>query len=484
MQQLKNLFKSLFCYGLREKYFYFCTAYTYCTIFLKQMILKYLRQTVFILLSAFLLSACLNSESRDLEYSKDAQIYSFSMSAVKDTMRYLSDTKFSIDQLSGKIFNQDSLPYLFNLDSVDIDISGHLNQGFSGIVVYLDNDSNYLWNGKDSLAFKRLKSIETTAPDGKAKLKYDISINIHQNDPYIFTWNLMAENYLPTAAEEQKTIAHSNKFYTYYKTDGQIRASVAESSDAATWSSVVVSGLPTNVKVNSFTAISHESSSVIYVITQDGELYESVDGLVWQKNNIGYPVKSIYGALPLISGQSAILVAVDDSGILKFGTTYDFSDVELWNNLSQDIPTDGFSAVSLDNPTVFAAKYIILYGGADQSGNSNNKVWIIQEKDGLITAISKNPEIDILSGELFFYDKKVYMMGFDGTENILYSSSNYGLNWVTGGESQILPEEFKLRDGSTVLTDSDNFIWIFGGKSTNNTQIMDVWRGRLNKLAK
>ena len=71
------------------------------------MILKYLRQSVITLLGAILMSSCLGSESVDYDASKDAQIYSFSLSSKTDTSLYLSDTKFSIDQLNGKIFNRD-----------------------------------------------------------------------------------------------------------------------------------------------------------------------------------------------------------------------------------------------------------------------------------------------------------------------------------------------------------------------------------------
>lgn len=487
MKQLKNLFKSLFCHGLGEKYFYFCTAYTYCTIFLKQMILKYLRQTVFILLWAMLISSCLNSSnSGDFELSKDAQIYTFRMSAVKDTSRYLSDAKFSIDQLRGRIFNQDSLPYLFNLDSVDIDIAGKSGLNFSNIKVILkDKDSTInTWNGKDSLAFKRIKSIETTAMDGKTTITYEISINIHQQNPYIFNWGKMADNYITAPIEKQKTVSFAGAFFTYYVTGGQLRASSAATADPTTWKPVVISGLPANVDISSLIAVTQGSNPIIYARTEDNALFRSINGTVWNKVEIEYPVKSIFGKLPSVSGESSILVAVEDGGALKFATTTDFISLKLWNSLDAKFPLKDFSSVSLESSSVHAAKYIILYGGTDISNNTSDKLWIIQEKDGSMTSISKKPAIDITSARLFTYDSKVYLMTFDGTKNSLYFSNNYGLNWISGGESQTLSEEMTVRKESTVITDSDNFIWIFGGKSVSNSHIVDVWRGRLNKLAK
>ena len=40
-----------------------------------------------------------------------------------------------------------------------------------------------------------------------------------------------------------------------------------------------------------------------------------------------------------------------------------------------------------------------------------------------------------------------------------------------------------FRKGASVITDLNNYIWIFGGVSETQTQIDDVWRGRINKFA-
>ena len=148
------------------------------------------------------------------------------------------------------------------------------------------------------------------------------------------------------------------------------------------------------------------------------------------------------------------------------------------------MPIDNFSAVSIDNPSVYSANYIILYGGEDVEGDSNDNIWIIQEKDGKIATISKDLSIDIESAELFLYDQKVYMMASEEDGNKLYFSDNYGLDWKWSGENQAVDEKMQFRIDASILTDSDNFIWVFGGKSKSQSQIVDVWRGRLNKLAK
>ncbi|OPZ27796.1 MAG: hypothetical protein BWZ00_01408 [Bacteroidetes bacterium ADurb.BinA174] len=459
--------------------------YVLYNIFLKQMTLKYLYQAVSILLLWVLIfSSCLNSSQSDIELSHDPQIYSFSMTSTKDQNRVLSGTKFTIDQINNKIFNQDSLPYLFHVDSIKLNIAGKSGYAIPKIVINLqDNDSAYIWNGKDSVAFKRLKAIETTAEDGKKVKLYEFKANIHQQDPYILNWSLISQNHLTTPVEKQKTVLHAGKFVTYYKSGAMIKASTSLSSDGKNWVPVTVSGLPATVKINTIFSVINGSASIVYAQDADNSIYKSADGLVWSKITSDYPVSTIYGKLPSASGEFAILTAVNDAGTLKFALTKDFATFTLKCILPNEFPITDFSAVSLENPTVFSAKYIILSGGKDKSNIVNNKLWIVQEKEDEITHLYKDSSIALQLSQLFLYDNKVYLMTYETGKNILYYSENYGLDWISGGTNQTLPDNFTGRIHASIITDSNNFIWIFGGESGIQVQIVDIWRGRLNKLA-
>ena len=450
------------------------------------MTLKYLHQTASILLWVLVFSSCLNSSQSDIELSHDAQIYSFSMSSKKDTTSALTGTRFTIDQINNKIFNRDSLPYLFHVDSVYLNIAGKSSYTLPRIVLNLqDKDSSYLWNGKDSVAFKRLKSIETTAEDGKTVKLYEFKANIHQQDPYILNWVKITQNQLINPAEQQKTILHGGKFITYYKSGAMIKASSSLSTDGKNWTPVTVSGLPVTVKTNTILSTINNLGSTAYALNTDNSIYTSTDGLVWSKVTSDYPVIAIYGKLPSASGEFAILTAVNDAGTLKFALTKDFTTFTVKSALPSDntLPTVDFSAVSLENPTVFSAKYIILSGGKDKNNIVNNKLWIIQELNGDITHLSEVSSISLQLSRLFLYDNKVYLMTYETGKNKLYYSENYGLNWISGGTNQTLPDNFTGRMHASVITDTNNFIWILGGESGAQVPIVDVWRGRLNKLA-
>ncbi len=461
--------------------------YQLYNIFLKQMTLKYLHRAVLLLLWVLAFSSCLNSSESEFEFSHDAQIYSFSMESKKDTTKVLPGVKFTIDQLNSLIFNQDSLPYLFDVDSISLKVSGKTSYSFSKIVINLQNgDSTYLWNGEDSVAFKRLESIETTAEDGITTRKYRIKVNIHQQNPNLLNWSRITQNHLIGPVESQKSILHEGKFITYYKSGDMIKASTSPSTNGKEWTPVTVSGLPATIRVNTLLSATNGNTSTIYALDADSTVYSSTDGLIWNRINSGYPVVAIYGILPSLSGEMAVLTAINDEGILKFALTNDFVSFSLKEALPADdtFPVADFTSTSMENPAVHSAKYIILAGGKEKNNIANNKLWIIQEKEGKITLLSETSTVPLQVSQLFVYDAKVYLMTYETGKNRLYYSERYGLDWISAGTEQELPDTFTGRIGASVITDSNNFIWIFGGESGAQVPIADVWRGRLNKLAK
>jgi len=114
----------------------------------------------------------------------------------------LSATKFTIDQINGKIFNKEPLPYQFQVDSVLLNIQGaDLYSPFTLVQLHLYPDSTIFWIQTDSVAIDRLYGITTTAADGITSKYYDFALNIYQEDPYKLTWEHIKSDYLPTPVE-------------------------------------------------------------------------------------------------------------------------------------------------------------------------------------------------------------------------------------------------------------------------------------------
>src|SRR5690554_5476271 len=170
---------------LKRKIFLLLHILKWCTIFLKQMRSKYFLLPSVIALNLMLFTSCLGSSDNDIEYSPDAQIYSFSMSSKADTANILNATSFTIDQVSGRIFNNEPLPYLFHVDSVVLNITGASSFiPFTSISLTMQPDSPYFWSQADSVAINRLKRITTTAQDGESVKRYEFQLNIYQQDPF------------------------------------------------------------------------------------------------------------------------------------------------------------------------------------------------------------------------------------------------------------------------------------------------------------
>jgi len=457
-------------------------------LFLKQMFIKYINRSLILFIGIILFSSCLNNSDtyQSYEPSSDPQLYAFSASAKYDSTKTLKNAKFAIDQkgaIDGKprVFNPDSLEFGFVPKNALINVTTKTN---SEIISFsLSNpDSTYFWNRQDSVDLSRLKSFEINSEDGKFKMLYEFKLNVHKQNPNIITWVNVEDNYLTTQVNEQKTILLGNAFYTFYRSNGNLNGLSTNRSTPTTHSPITITGLPTNTIISTIHTISNGQTSTGFVLDQLNNVYKSTNGSSWISTNNIYPVRSILGNMHS-AGTDSILVIVENEGKLTFAKSKDLISFHLLNEIPDEFPINAYSSVSYENPLIFSAKFIVFAGGATASGSLNhNTIWILKENDNKITILKHNVAEELQGGNLFPYDSKLYFFAQNGTKNEIYSSENYGVSWTKVSTSQALPIDFTFRKSASVLKDADNFIWIFGGTAGNNTQLSDIWRGRLNKL--
>jgi hypothetical protein len=448
---------------------------------------KYFLWTLVIILNMLMLSSCLgSSEGPEIEYSADAQIYTFSISSRADTSNLLNSTVFTIDQVNGKIFNKELLPYKFHIDSVIINLSSsNAYSSFYNVALGIGNSEDAAWSQSDSVDINNLYNITTTAPDGETTKKYDFQLNIHDNDPYILSWENISEDYIGSIMSDQKTISYNNRFITYYISNGTVNAVSSSTNDGAHWSTASIIGLPPNILLSSLTV----SENALYINDENHRVFGSTDGLTWTQTVSDFAIIANYGILPSDNNNEEILVLVDDNNEYIFAKTNDFSSYQLMEMSSEtstsEFPIRDFTSISINSPSSHTIKYIIIAGGYKSDNTANDYVWIIQEKNGKISDLKskKTGTSSLAESTLFFYDNNTYLLvNNSGTNNLLYSD-NYGLEWELASENQSLPSEMDFRKKASVITDNENYIWIFGGISETQTQKNDVWRGRLNKFA-
>ena len=454
------------------------------------MISKYFLWTSALILNLLLLSSCLKSSDNNIEYPTDPQIYTIALSSKADTTSLLPGVVFTINQVkkegeifNGEIFNKEPLPFGFHVDSVMLSLTGLGSYAFAKVEVTLSPDSTYTWNKTDSIAINRLRKIKTTAPDGVTTKKYDFTLHTYQEDPYILRWEKKGDSYLPSPVESQKTVSFKNKIYTFYESGQVIKAVSSVLSDTPAWQTVPLQGMPASVDLTTMVA----SETVLYALDKtSGTVYNSLDGSVWSTAQTGYKVKALYGKLPF-SLTADILVAVQDGEKTRFArANNDFSTVVVMNEIPTGVPVKDFSAITMESSTSYASKFIFLSGGNSASNADNNEIWLLQEDNGTIKYIvSKKPtQADLKGSTLFFYDDRPYLIATSAGKNVLVYSENYGVEWVVADENHSLPVTgFTDRKYASVITDSNNNIWIFGGISlSGNTQLVDIWKGQFNKF--
>lgn len=463
------------------------------------MNIKHISSLLSGLLLLFLLFSCGdNNTTTDYDSaSKDARIYSFSISAIapkskdsvqraQDSIRFIqvNKTKFAIDQRAGVVYNPDSLPYGTVLDMTKVTITFNPIAAPSRVLVTTpDSIKGYTWNLTDSLSFRRLPvTFNVTAADGITSKRYNIDIRTHKIDPDIILWQQMPS--YPSGFDQSKTLLKGNKFYTFGLNAG---TSVLYTSDRASinWAKQTLSGFAATIKLESIFL----KNDIFYALDQTGNGYKSENGINWVKSNNNKPLTSILGVLPAASRLTdQLLVTYNEGGNYYFGKTTDLVTIAPVSAISY-LPTD--NRVPASFPLQKAASYtsittnkskemLILTGGVNAAASGLTYTWLVKESaDHLeLSPFTKNTFFKGAGLSNFVYGDKLYVL----SNNQFYISALWSESWAKAPDKQKLDPKISARTGQTVIVDESNYIWIFGGQSSNGKGVTDVWRGRLNSL--
>lgn len=436
-----------------------------------------------------LLSSCLDSDDKiDYDIAKNCQISSFSLK--HDSVPGLNTTKFTIDQIEGRIFNQDSLPYGTKVDKVVATVTYQSTISIGSVQVMQEavGDSTIYWNGTDSLDYSKPVKFIITAYDGLTKKMYETKLNIHQVVPDSMVWELQTSPLPGTDVIERKTISlateDTEQYYMYTReTDGN-HLYIASPNDLS-WTAYTLSGLPESpVRWGLLT----EYESRLYVPSSDRKLYRSADGLAWELVENAPATVAILGIVKEETNAaqpSALAVIADNNGTSYFASM-DKSDV--WSEgkiVPADFPTSGFAA--LPHNVMFRER-LLLAGGKTADNRILSSVW--STMDGLNwTILTTGAEFGPREGaSIAQYDSTFFLLGgFDKDGKALkdiYRSKNNGLSWIVSDTLTVMPDSYKARGYSSMIVDGKtNYMYLFGGKDTKDkNDLNELWKGRINRL--
>lgn len=477
--------------GIKQKMFLLLWLYMQQTYFwMKNRIVLFVAGCI-----ALFLSSCLNSDDQEYDVPKDCQLTSFYISHDSILGGELDTVKFVIDQVNGKIFNPDSLPFGTEVGKVVCKVTNGL--GLVSIEVTQDAlpDSTFYWNKEDSLDFSKPVKFVTKAYDGISSKVYTAWVNIHQVVPDSMTWELYASNVLGFPVKEQKVITwgeEGNEYYYMYAqaTDASKGYSLHSSSvsNARSWTDMTLNGLPAGeARLSQMT----EYGDALYVPTTKGALYRSVNGQDWTIVEQTYSIKALLGAVNNEKGlgQSSFLSAIaDNNGTLDF--IYMNKDME-WKAgeaVHDGFPVSGFGSLA-SYSSGSKQNSLTVVAGKDRNGKLLNSAWgTMNGGQWVLLTDQESDYFDKREGVLLSaYDDKFCLVGgideANKAQKDMYFSRDGGVTWTLSDTLTVMPEDYKARGFASVLVDKDNFMLIFGGKENNNANDLDqIWKGRINRL--
>lgn len=441
-----------------------------------------------VLMMFFVVSSCSNDETVNTT-SPYAYIKSFSIGSIrspypaftaegKDTIIYktisFSTFPFIINQLTGEIYNSDSLFFATRVSKVVV------NMNVEGVAsIYNDATGTYdYFAAGDSIDFTSPRKFRITSTDGSYSKDYTISVNVHQVEPELMVWNKVAS---AVSLNPRKALEYDGNVYIFGTlVDRTPVFAISSVGSKVSWSAYQeVNGLPKTVD---FTTV-HLFNGVWYVLAA-GDLYASENAADWSPVSQGNDYVAIIGA----SDDNGYMWLASDENIYR---TPDGVTVEATGTLPEDFPLYGISTLSY---ALSHNKNIIRYmlvGYTDKECANAPKVWskLSTENDWVIYDNADNPyPCPALAGlAVVRYDNSLYAFGGKGKVgdneveafNSFYISRDNGVAWkAPDGFYQRMPEVLKGKNLSFVtFVDSDNYIWII----TDNDEVGTL-KGKINRL--
>lgn len=412
-------------------------------------------------------SACIKGDE-DAEVNISTYVTAFGLDTI-----YGKYYKFSIDQVNHVIFNADSLPLgsdtLLNKIVIDtFSASGYITSGLLDSL-FVAGDSADLTPAinKPGISFKIISN------DASRSQNYSLQVNVHKVDPEVATWknisNLPSE-FMSAKSTDQKVLMKGEELMVFLRENLLLKSDVSSES-AYSWKTYTMTGLPTTVMLHSTLCY----NDTLYMISAAGDVYNSVEGIDWQKN------ETLSGGVrTLLASFSDKLTAIKEvDGDLRYCLTK--SSTEAW--VIGELVHYGFPTEKVSSDVYFSSTGVerAILVGMPLPVENKTIPWMTIDGDdwGAMTTDTDYfcPPMD--NPTVMFYDKFFYIVE-SGLEE-MYESMG-GLVWALSVGKFQLPDVVEGHKQYALTVDDANYIWLLIiGNGEENTQL---WRGRLNELNK
>ena len=493
------------------------------------MRIKFLSFIASFFMVSFVITSCLDDDN-NIEYSPDATIHAFAL----DTAG-LGSYKFTIDQLSREIYNEDSLPV--HADTIIDKILIKTLTTASGVVTMKDKSGNdSVININDSIDLREDLTIKVWSTEALAGIspnqtkEYTIKVRVHQHDPDSLRWKYINEidNQI---TGEQKSIILGSEVLTYSVVGNELRVYKNSLTNFGNGVSQETVGLPEGQLPTSIVTFQFNRSITMLYATSagDGHVYESADGINWGKSSMfGEGVELLLATLTNndISRICYTKKGADNQRYFYYQTNdipqETLDEAENGGKVPANFPTKNISYTVYESATNI--KSVLLVGDTETAtlaDDSELETTIVWAYDG-----SKWVEFSTTSSvaycpkytqpSIIYYNDLVYIFGqnfssiYVSNQGLFWRKANSKFafphrDWSKGGtpNPSVDPEFRGKTNYSMVLGPATQNLWIIFSKgnasfeeevdkaeSTKSTTTetrtynhdSEVWRGRLNQL--
>lgn len=464
-----------------------------------------------------------DSDQYDIqETPTNVAVTSFKLQEDKDVMVGLDSVFFSIDLNQRVIYNADSLPKGTKIDKLVATIKYGSDITKADVIMTdaagKSDTIDYRIHSTDSIDFTRDVRLHLVASKGMSEATYVLKVNVHQMDADTLSWGQAAVCDLPSrlpSPREQRSVKFDGKAYCLMlESDGSYTLAVDADPASEPWdkTKLDLSFVPA---VRSLTA----TSDALYILSSDGELMKSADGMAWTA--AGPTWNRVLGAYA-----DTLLGLTESDGVFSFAQ-YPASASFVAERVPADFPVSGSTPLCAFESKWAEQPIVITTGGVASDGALVSATW---GYDGISWArISEVPApalVDASMVEYYTFRQPLYghqtmreynvwlLMGgrkADGTLNDeIYASLDAGIHWRLFTAADKLPEAIVPttqcdlltlpRDMEASLTDAwkttrvdykiDGYdiswvcphIYMFGGRTAEGKLNDKIWKAVLQRL--
>ena len=414
---------------------------------------------------AFGFTACL--KTNPLVDSKNADISFNVKSATKTTFASVSFEKTATIGEQGDtiwlVTNKDSLPYLTKPDSLVPVISG--SNLHSVVITTKDTTITYNAQKPDTLDFSQPVEIIATAQDKKTTRKFKVVVNIHQQDPDLYTWTPRKNNIYSENADAEKLLVIDNSQFLYIKVGGVVKLYVCE--DEQQWQSKTLTDFPNNFDIKYI----YQTNDSLF-IAQNNKIHSSKDGIVWVEKTANGNIDNLLFEL----NNQIFGITKSDLKLYKLVE----NSWEFVCFLPDNFPVEDMAICV--TTSVSGAPRVFFVGGTDKDNNLTSAVFATHNGTHFsnlgATGTWFTPRKNVA---VIQYHNTVLMIGGQNSsliiDDYIYASYNYGASWHEPSPNMISDENIFVPriNMQSALNKEKTKMYFVGGQNGDGTWAKDAW---------